>query len=375
MRRFSLYRIYRIVWMAVSFFLQIYRFERKHKDWGLQTSEQWEDLLQKQAITYKKTATELGGLLIKIGQFLSTRADLLPRVFIDELEGLVDHVPALPWEDAKATLEEEWGVSYDHYVKDMGREPEASASIGVVYKGYLHSGEPVAIKIRRRHIEKIMNIDFKALRIVVWIMSHFTSFGKKFHLERMYRELVKVTTNELDFVREMENGLYFQREFAEDDAIYIPQFYKTYSTGKVLVMEWIEGYKVTDQAYLYEYNIDRKQVAENVFRCFANQFLYSGKFHADPHSGNVFVEKDGTVVLLDFGMVSTIDPDTIVYFRQLVEGILFEDYSKVFSALESLGFLLPSADKRELEHAIKAVIDLYTKENLSEINNEKWKKS
>lgn len=356
--------------MAIRFFVEIYLFEKKHKDWSQRTHEQWERLLQKQAKTYKDTAVELEGLLIKVGQFLSTRADLLPAAFIKELEGLVDDVPSLPWEDAKATLEEEWGTSYEHYLHKMSDGPVASASIGEVYQGTLHSGETVAIKIRRRSIGKIMKTDFKAVRIVVWLMVHLTTIGKKFNFKALYQELVKVTTEELDFRKELVNGQYFKRELAERENIYVPQYYESYCTHKVLVMEWIEGNKVTDQEFLDAHHMDRKLLAETVFNCFAEQFLHSGKFHADPHSGNVFVQADGTVVLLDFGMVSGIDQKAIGYFRELVEGILFEDYGKVFEALEDLGFLLPSADKHEMEHAIKSVLDLYVNHKIDEIDSE-----
>lgn len=356
--------------MAIRFFAEIYLFEKRHKEWGQRTSEQWERLMRKQAKTYKDTAVELEGLLIKVGQFLSSRADLLPPVFIEELEGLVDDVPALDWEDAKATLEEEWGAPYGNYLHKISDGPVASASIGEVYHGYLHSGESVAIKIRRRGIGKIMKSDFKAVRIVVWLMVHLTSIGKKFNFRALYHELVKVTTDELDFTKELENGQYFKRELADNEKVYIPQYYESYCTHKVLVMEWIDGNKVTDQTFINEHNIDRKALAETVFNCFANQFLQSGRFHADPHSGNVFVQADGTMVLLDFGMVSAIDRNAIGYFRELVEGILFEDYRKVFEALENLGFLLPSADKREMEHAIKSVLDLYVNHKIDEIDSE-----
>lgn len=371
MKRFSLYRMYRIVAMAVKFFLQIYFFQKKYKGtWGERTSEQWERLLKKQAETYKATSLELEGLLIKVGQFLSTRADLLPRVFLDELEGLVDQVPSLPWEDAKATLEEGWGVPYERYLQYISDGPVASASIGEVYQGSLHSGEIVAVKIRRRGIDRIMKIDFKALRIVVWMVVHFTSIGKKFNFQALYRELVRVTTDELDFTKELENGQYFRREFEDNDDVYIPRYYREYTSRKVLVMEWIDGAKVTNHSFLKKHAVDPKALGDMVFNCFAKQFLDSGKFHADPHSGNVFVQEDGTLVLLDFGMVSEIDKNAIIYFRELIEGILFEDYRKVFEALENLGFLLPSADKRELEHAIKSVLDLYVNHKIDEIDSD-----
>ncbi|HEX6923445.1 MAG TPA: AarF/UbiB family protein [Bacillales bacterium] len=370
MRTNPLYRIYKIVWMALVFFIEIFWFQKRHKGWDERTEQAWNRLMEKQAETYKETSIELGGLLIKLGQFLSARADLLPRVFIDELEGLVDHVPPLPWEVARETLEREWGCPYEEVLHKISENPVASASIGEVYHGTLQGGEDVAVKIQRRDIEKIMHIDFKAIRIVVWLMKHFTSFGKKFNLEGVYRELVKVTLRELDFKKELGNGQFFRDAFEDDKDVYIPEFYEQYSTKKVLVMEWIDGAKVTDQFFLQQNRIDPKQLADKIVDCFIKQFLDLGKFHADPHSGNVFVQADGTLVLIDFGMVSGIDKRDISSIIKLIEGLLFENFSQVFDVLEELGFLLPAANERELEHAIKTILDVYMHRGGKEVDSE-----
>ncbi|HEX7063673.1 MAG TPA: AarF/UbiB family protein [Bacillales bacterium] len=370
MRTHPLYRIYKIVRMAVVFFIEIFWFQKRHKIWDEETEKAWNRLMEKQAETYKDTAIQLGGLLIKLGQFLSARADLLPRVFIDKLEGLVDHVPPLPWEAAKETLEKEWERPYEEILHKISENPVASASIGEVYRGTLHSGEEVAVKIQRRDIEKIMHIDFKAIRIVVWLMKHLTAFGKKIHLDGLYRELVKVTKHELDFKKELDNGNFFRNGFAENEAVYIPEFYKQYSSKKVLVMEWIEGTKVTNQSFLQQQGIDPKRLANAVVDCFIKQFLDMGKFHADPHSGNVFVQKNGRLVLIDFGMVSGIEKKDISSITELIAGLVFEDYGKVFEALEDLGFLLPSANERELEESIKMILDVYMHHGDREVDNE-----
>lgn len=370
MKTFSLYRIYKIVWMAIAIFAEIFWFQKHHKIWDEETERAWDRLMKKEAERYKNTAVKLEGLLIKVGQFLSARADLLPRVFIDELEGLVDHVPALPWETAKQTLEEQWERPYEDVLQQISENPVASASIGEVYRGRLHNGEPVAVKIQRRDIEKIMHIDFKAIRIVVWLMKRLTSIGRKIDLVGLYRELVAVTSRELDFRKELDNGEFFRNGFVDDDRVYIPAFYEQYSTKKVLVMEWVDGHRVTDQSFLKAHGINPGRLANTVIRCFIKQFLYLGKFHADPHAGNLFVAKDGTLVLIDFGMVSGIDKRDISSLLQLIEGLLFEDYGKVFDALEDLGFLLPSANERELEDAIKTILDVYMNRGNREIDGD-----
>ncbi|HET7656751.1 MAG TPA: AarF/UbiB family protein [Bacillales bacterium] len=369
MKTFPLYRIYRIVWMAVSFFIEIYWFQKRHRLETKETSRAWDHLMKKQAETYKNTAIELEGLLIKLGQFMSSRADILPRVFIDELEGLVDQVPSLPWEMAKKTLEEELDRSYEEVLQQLSDQPVASASIGEVYQGTLHNGKKVAVKIQRREIEKIMYIDFKAIRIVVWLMKHLTTFGRRMNLEGLYRELVKVTKAELNFKKELDNGKFFRDAFSDEDQVYIPKFHEEYCTKKVLFMEWVDAVKVTDRSFLTEHGISPNNLADKIVDIFIKQFLDFGKFHADPHPGNLLVQENGTIVLIDFGMASSINDGDISSLIRLIEGLLFEDFGKVFHSLEELGFLLPSANEKELESAIRTIVDVYMNRGENEIDS------
>ncbi|HET7615849.1 MAG TPA: AarF/UbiB family protein, partial [Bacillales bacterium] len=370
MKTNSFYRIYKIVWMAVTFFVQVVWFEKRHPLWNEETEKAWDRLMKKQAVTYKNTAIALEGLLIKLGQFMSSRADLLPKVFIDELEGLVDEVPPLSWEEAKQTLEESWGRPHGEILSEISDQPVASASIGEVYRARLHEGTEVAVKIQRREIETIMRIDFKAVRIVTWMMKHLTPIGRKINLDGLFRELVKVTNAELDFRKELENGQFFREAYEGDPEIYIPEFYKDYSSTKVLVMEWVNGVRVSNRTFLQKHHLDSETLANTVIDCFLKQFLEFGKFHADPHPGNLLVQKDGTLVLIDFGMVSSIHRSDIGSMISLVQGLLFEDFGKVFTALEELGFLLPSANQKDMEHAIRSLLELYGDRAGKEIDKE-----
>src|SRR3954469_14890406 len=150
MKYISLYRICTIVWMAVRIFMEIIFFRRRHrKNWTDQTDKKWEDLLRKQAQRYKQKALYLEGVMIKMGQYLSTRKDMTPTAYIIELEGLLDQVPPVPWEKSKQVLEDEWKKPYTDVLREMSPNPIASASIGEVYQGVLHTGEVVAVKIQR----------------------------------------------------------------------------------------------------------------------------------------------------------------------------------------------------------------------------------
>lgn len=359
MRRFSLYRIIVIVAMAVRFFLQVNSFNRRHpRPWTRRSAEAWEALIVRQAREYRRQAVHLQGLLIKYGQFLSTRADLLPGVFLRELETLVDQVSPVPWPQVRRKLEGQWGRIGDVLV-EIGDKPVASASIGVVYRGRIKNGQEVAVKIRRPGIERIIRADFRALRIVLWLARRFSSLGRKANLPALYREMAAVIGNELDFVQELRNGEYFQDMYAHNPDIYIPRFFAELSSDHVLVMEWMEGARITDLGFIAQHGLKRERLAAALVRSYAAQLFGGGTFHADPHPGNILLKQDGTIVWIDFGMVGVIRQQDAEHIRGLIEGIVFEDVEKIIHSLERLRFLLPGADYTPLKESILFVIRAY----------------
>ncbi|MFD1928238.1 ABC1 kinase family protein [Sporosarcina siberiensis] len=369
MKRSANYRIIRSVWMSVVFFIQVALFQRRHRGkFTPAVTVKWDKLVTNQAKIYKRTALELGGLMVKLGQFLSTRADIMPISFIEELEGLTDHVTPVPTEEALRLLDEEWERPHQEYVTNISPEPIASASIGEVYKAFLHDGSPVAIKIQRPDIEWILRADFKAIRIVIWLAKRFSSLGKQVDLDLLYVEMTDVIGAELNFIQEMKNGQGFSERFPSLDGVHFPVYYKQFSTRKVLVMEWIEGSKITDLQFLKEHHIDRKELSVRLFHLFLEQILEGGQFHADPHGGNLLIRPDGTLVLIDFGMVVNItskDADAIFI---IVEGILFKQYDRVLDGLETLNFLLPNANRPVLASAIERVVKAYESNDLQDMN-------
>ncbi len=348
--------------------MQLYFFNKRNKHWDSDTHERWESLLKKQASEYRERAIQLQGLMIKAGQFLSTRADILPDVFLQELEDLIDRVPPVPARISRQLLEKEWGRSIWDWLSELSEQPVASASIGEVYRGRLHNGEEVAIKIQRHNIEKIFRTDFKALRIILWIANHFTKFGKQADLKSLHKELVKTIGNELNFSKELKNGEYFKKRFHDQEQFYIPQYFEEYSTRRVLVMEWIDAEKVTNTSFLQKNNIDRKELAKCVFHFFMGQLLDDGMFHADPHPGNILVTPNGTLVVIDFGMVGTIQRQDASKLRKMVEGFVLEDYQLVIQQLQEMGFLLPHANKHKLQSILKHSVESYLDDDLYKLD-------
>jgi len=362
--------MYRIVWMSIKFFLQVYFFQRKYRGRFTPTIQaKWERLIVKQAIEYKETALYLGGLMIKVGQFLSARADVLPQAFIEELEGMTDRVPAVERDLAMNVLVEEWNGPISQYVKTISNESIASASIGEVYKATLLDGRDVAIKIQRPGIEQIIRYDFKAMRVVIWLAKRFTTFTKQIDFDLLYREMESTLLPELDFLQELRHGRSFHQRFNDLVGICFPIYYEDYSTRRVLVMEWIEGTRITNLSFMEKHNIDPSEVTERLFLLFMEQVLRSGEFHADPHAGNMMIQEDGTIVLLDFGMVGSITPAQTRSITKAIQGVLFENDDQILDALEELNFLLPNADRPLLADTIRRMILAYETNELAKMDS------
>ncbi|WP_245728937.1 ABC1 kinase family protein [Thalassobacillus cyri] len=339
--------------------LQLLWFQKTHRIWDEETKRKWDDLMTKQAREYRVKSIRLGGLLIKFGQFLSSRADLLPDTFIRELEGLVDRVEPVPFSYSKKILEEEWNGELEGFLQDIDQKAVASASIGEVYKATLNDGTPVAIKVQRYRVKDIFHMDFKALRIVFWMLRRFTEYGKKADLQALYKEIVTVMSNELDFKKELQNGNHFKKRFKDMENVYIPEYYNDFSTQRVLVMEWIEGARVTDLSFIKKHGISREKIARILFDLCVEQFLYTGMFHSDPHSGNLMLKADGTVVVIDFGMVGEIKKQDASYIRMMIQGFILDDYDQVIDALFKMNFLLENADTERVKKLLRETVDMY----------------
>ncbi|HSI68129.1 MAG TPA: AarF/UbiB family protein [Planococcus sp. (in: firmicutes)] len=370
MNQIAIIRIYRIVFMAVKFYFQAAVFQKRHRgNWTPLIEEKWEKLVTKQARQYKVLALKLGGLMIKMGQFLATRADIMPPSFLLELEGLTDRVPSVDREAIVKVIEEEWNTPYATYLMDLSESAVASASIGEVYKGILKDGTEVAVKIQRPGTDRILRADFKAIRVIIWLAKTFTSFNKQLDFQKLYVEMTDTIGAELNYLQELKSGRAFMDRFGEMDGIRFPLFYDDLSTRRVLVMEWIEGNHITDLAFIEKHGLDRFEISERLFILFLEQVLYGGQFHADPHSGNILLEPDGTIVLIDFGMTGTIKQSDAQAVLRIAEGIIFKNYDQVLDALEDLNFLLPNADRALLSDTISRLVAAYESNELTQMDS------
>ncbi|MCM3617700.1 AarF/ABC1/UbiB kinase family protein [Sutcliffiella horikoshii] len=359
----KLNRMSKLLSMAFVIFIQIYWYKVSRKP-----DADWEQLWNRIGVRFRKTSFELEGLLIKLGQLLSIRADLLPNGFIRQIQDLTDRVPPSEWDEMEGILKAEWGGPLGHSLLSIDEKAIASASIGEVYKGILKDGRPVAIKVQRPNIQSIIKTDFRTLSMIIWFAHHFIPMPKGFiNLKVLFKELKEVIERELDFSQEKNNLLFFQERFKDEDGVKIPNVYSEMCTSKVLVMEWVDGIKLTDEERVSQLKVKQGELAERLLEVFLPQWLEPGMFHADPHSGNVLVSKEGKIVLLDFGMVGEVSKKDATYFQALIEGLLSKNYPKAVESLTHLGFLLPEADSRTMERLLAELLS-FQPEQLKEID-------
>jgi predicted unusual protein kinase regulating ubiquinone biosynthesis (AarF/ABC1/UbiB family) len=344
----KLLRMGKVLSLVLTIFLQIYWFKILRKP-----KEEQEHLWSRIGERFRKTLFELEGVLIKIGQILSSRSDLLPNSFIRQIEDLTDQVPPSDWGEISRILEKEWGGSSEEYFQTIEQSAIASASIGEVYKGILKDGTEVAIKVKRPHIDTIIQTDFRILRIVIWLVDYLAPIPKGFiNFKLLFQELKQVIERELNYSKELETLLYFKNRFHDMEFVKIPDVYKELCTSNILVMEWLEGIKINNNGEIDKLPVSRQELAQRLIKVFLPQWLETGLFHADPHQGNVLVSKEGKLILLDFGMIGQISKKDAAYFQGLIESFLAKNYTKAVDCLFHLGFLLPEADTRMIERLL-----------------------
>ncbi|MBI4927871.1 MAG: AarF/ABC1/UbiB kinase family protein, partial [Anaerolineae bacterium] len=253
---------------------------------------------------------ELGPTFIKFGQALSSRTDLLPADYTEELSKLQDLVPPVPFEMMQSVLIQELGREPKEFFSELNPVPIASASIGQVYAGRLWGGDEVVVKIVRPQAEKTFEQDLEILNdIADWVTQH-TALGELYDLRTLIEEFAYTVRAEFDYLREGRNADLFRKNFADDPAIYVPVVYWDFTTRNVIVMERVNGLKFNDLAALDAAGIDRRIVAENLMHFALRQIFDFRFYHADPHPGNFFVQPDGSLAVVDFGMVGRLNQHT-----------------------------------------------------------------
>ena len=297
----------------------------------------------------------LGPVYIKLGQWLSSRADILPQPYMEELAKLQDEVPPAPFQSVRPIIEKELGPIQDTF-ESFDPVPISGASLGQVYKARI-SGREVAVKVRRPGIEAVVARDIAVLKRVLPAALSFVDPNLRFSAKAMLSQFIESIGEEMDYVRERQNLVTIRGNMASDDTVMIPDVYKKYSTDSILVMEYLPGVKITDIQKLDDAGIDRGDLVVAIHRVFFTMLLRHSIFHADPHPGNISVSSSGRLILYDFGMVGRLDTQTRMRLIRLYLALVERDPPRTVRAMDELGMLAPGYDRMVMEKAVWLTVE------------------
>ena len=320
----------------------------------------------------------MGGVMIKVGQFLSARLDVLPAIITNELAGLQDEVQAEKIEDLLKVAISEFGVPLEEKFESIDPNPLAAASIGQVHRARIRhdsetlEGEPteVIIKIQRPNIESIIEVDLAALKVVSGWLMRYPPIRKRADVPALMEEFSRSFMEELDYLNEGKNAEQFAENFKGDPKILVPKVVWSHTTLRVLTLEYIEAIKITNYQAIDAANINRSEVAVKLFGTYLKQIFEDRFFHADPHPGNLFVlpvasdeiesiGQNWRLVFIDFGMTGSLSPSLMANLREILIAVGTQDAKRIIKAYQALGVLLPSADIDLLERATNRVFERF----------------
>ena len=324
---------------------------------GRRLTSRSELLSPETARALRLTLEESGGMLVKFGQIASTRDDLLPAVITDELAQLRSSVPGLPFATVRSVVETELGAPLDSIFTSFDEQPLAAASIGVTHRAVLRDGRRVIVKVQRPGVEESVAIDGRVLIGGARNLERRSAAARRVGVVGLARELVSGITEELDFTREASNNAAMRRARVGDDGVDIPEIYADMTTRRMLVMDEVVGTSVSDHSAVDSCGVGRSQLAKNLLDSFLSQILTDGVYHADPHPGNVLVDRHGTLWFIDFGAVGWIDPVTLEGLQQMALGFTLRDPSVLARAVRRVaGQAGESIDITSLEFDLGVVL-------------------
>ncbi len=298
------------------------------------------------------TAIRLQGLLIKTGQFLGTRPDLVPDEYVEVLSRLQDQVPPEPFHVIERVIERELGAPLRSAFADFDETPIASASLAQVHRARLRDGRDAAVKVQYPGIDRVVQIDLRNLRFFVGLLSRL---DRTMDYRVVAEEMSRQVPLELDFLAEGRNAERVRYNFAGHPQIVVPEIYWEFTTRRVLTMEYIEGVKVTDVAALEAMGVDKREVARLLVESYLTQMLRHGFFHADPHPGNLLVQPGPRVAFVDFGMAKELPPSFRELFVRFNRAMVAADNAAMGQAFRDMGFRM----KRDDEASYVALSNAY----------------
>ena len=309
---------------------------------------------RKNARRVLNTFISLGPVYIKLGQWLSSRADILPQPYMQELAKLQDDVPPAPFEQVKPTIESELGP-IDQKFDSIDQNAVYGASLGQVYRAKL-KGQDVVIKVKRPGIDKAVEEDLKVLKKILPVALKFVDPNLQFSARAMLAQFIETIHEEMNYTLESSNLKNIKKNIEHFDNVIVPSVYDDYSTKSVLTMEYVPGIKITNVEALDAKGIDRQKLVIDVHKLFFTMLLRFSIFHADPHPGNISVTDNGTLILYDYGMVGRLDDETRLRLIRLYLALVEKDPPRTVNAMDDLGMLMPDFNRSIIEKAIELTI-------------------
>ncbi|HEY9763460.1 MAG TPA: AarF/ABC1/UbiB kinase family protein [Trichocoleus sp.] len=330
------------------------------KAWSYQgkiTPEKQAIRRRRQAVWIRETLLDLGPTFIKVGQLFSTRADIFPIEYVEELSKLQDRVPAFSYEQAKEIIESDLGKPIQELYRTFDPIPLAAASLGQVHRAQLHSGEEVVVKVQRPGLKKLFEIDLSILKGIARYFQNHPEWGKGRDWMGIYEECCRILWEEIDYLNEGRNADTFRRNFRTEDWVSVPRVFWRFASPRVLTLEYLPGIKISHYEALEAAGLDRKRLAVLGAQAYLHQLLNNGFFHADPHPGNIAVNPEGALIFYDFGMMGQVQPLTRQRLMGTFMGIAQRNADQVMNSLVELGALVEIEDMGPIRRSIQYILD------------------
>ncbi|MFQ5543152.1 MAG: ABC1 kinase family protein [Nitrospiria bacterium] len=384
-------RFIRISWLAFRIFTSYFFYVLFSVFLPREKSLRWKNRLHKKnASRLQQTTLSLKGLLIKVGQFMSARVDILPEAYIETLSLLQDQVPPTPYAKIRKRLINELGGTPETIFLTFNKTPIASASLGQVHEATLYKSisedevmsenakaesesqkdnkikedpetrkgdnKRVAVKIQYPEIEQIVKTDLKAIRLIVWVLQ---KFFKNIQFDVLFAEFSRIVHQELNYITEARQAERFKKNFKDDDRIIVPGIIWRYTTKHVLTMQFVEGIKISRIDQIKKEEIDSKEVATLLVESYMKQILKHRFFHGDPHPGNIFVQPGPRLVFVDFGLMQPIDRMMHRGLKKMMMAIIDREIPAIARGLLELGFISRTEKMDGIEKVVHFFMERY----------------
>jgi predicted unusual protein kinase regulating ubiquinone biosynthesis (AarF/ABC1/UbiB family) len=356
--RYSRWRRSWDIWCFVLRFLAAqWLYEKNWSYRGGVTPEKRAQRRRRIAIWVREQLLDLGPTFIKVGQLFSTRADIFPAEYVEELAKLQDQVPAFGLDQVARIIETDLGKPIDKLFLNFEPTPLAAASLGQVHRAELPTGEAVVVKVQRPGLRQLFQIDLAIVKDIARYFQNHPRWGPGRDWLGIYEECARILYEEIDYLNEGRNADEFRRNFRNVTWLKVPRVYWRYCSRRVLTLEYLPGIKISHYSALDAAGLDRRRLAELNARAYLEQVLHHGFFHADPHPGNIAVDPDGSLIFYDFGMMGRLHPQTKEKLVQTLMCIVDRDADGVIESLVQLKALVPQGDMGPVRRSLQYVLD------------------